>query len=164
MHADPVRNPPTPIFVSCLWTAFGMAYAQPADHVRAQCPAWHGVESGVDGFVRHLQGRHVRMHPRQYASNLLGRIACFQIVDGLSPECGSRSQVASHAGGPLRHGSCQQWAYVRGRHGSSDEFHPFRLSSRESVDAGRFSPLVIAAGLIPISSCAWVMVCSSRLN
>jgi hypothetical protein len=42
--------------------------------------------------------------------------------------------------------------------------HPFRLNSRESVDAERPNSLAMAAGLIPISSCVWIIVRSSMLN
>ena len=55
MNTDHVRNPLQPIILSRPRAPFGMAEAQPADHVRPQFVTWYGVEGGVDGFVRHLQ-------------------------------------------------------------------------------------------------------------
>ena len=45
--------------------------AQAGDQLSAQYSSQHGVKRGVDGFVADLQGRFVRVHPSQYACDLL---------------------------------------------------------------------------------------------
>ena len=99
MNADPVRNPSPPGFASRPGTPFSMAEAQPADHVRPPCAPWHGVECGVDGFVRHLQRGRIRMHNRQGTSNRLRRVAGLQVAGDLLPPRGSWLQAAPNARG-----------------------------------------------------------------
>lgn len=72
-NADHVRYLPTPVRAARPGLAFGMADTQPADHFRAQRAPRHGVDHGVDGFVRNPQRRSVGMHAGQCASNLLER-------------------------------------------------------------------------------------------
>ena len=79
--------------------AVGMAKTQPANDFRTQCATRHSVDGRVDGFVGNLQCGCVRIHKCQYASNLLRRVARFQVVDDLIPQGSSWSQVARHARG-----------------------------------------------------------------
>ena len=94
MNADHVWNLSAPVFATRTWTAFGMAEAQPANHLRAQLTTRHGVDRGVDGFMRNLQRRRFGMHKRQCASNLLRRIARFQLVQDMAPQGSSWPHAA----------------------------------------------------------------------
>ena len=49
------KNLPTSIVTPRSGTAFGMPKAQPANHFRAQLSSRHGVDGGIDCFVRNLQ-------------------------------------------------------------------------------------------------------------
>ena len=99
MNADHVRHPSSPIVASRSGTPFGVIEAQPADHVRPQGATGHGVDSGVDCFVRHLQRGRTRMHNRQGTRNLFGRVAGFQVAGDLVPQRGAGSQAAHHTRG-----------------------------------------------------------------
>jgi hypothetical protein len=97
MNTDPVRNPSPPVFASRPGTPCGMAEAQPATDLRAQGATRHGADGGVEGFVRHLQRGRVGMPTRQYATNLLRRVAGLQVAGDLIPQRGSWSQAARNA-------------------------------------------------------------------
>jgi len=97
MDADHVGYAPSPVVTSRAWATFGMTEAQPADDLRTQLAARHGVDGGVDGFVRNSHRRMVRMHGGQCASNLLGRVARLQLVRDVIPQRVSRLQAAKSA-------------------------------------------------------------------
>jgi len=173
MNTDPVRNPSPLVFSPRARAPFGMAEVPPADHVHRQFATWHGVEGGVDGFVRPLQRGRVGMHKRQCPSNLLRRVAGLQVAGDLVPQRGSWSQAGcnarcDHAGMGARPGrvgtvaACHRRSFRaatrrRSRPAVSTEFG-------DRVEAERFNPLAIAAGLMPLSSCVWIIARSSRLN
>jgi len=52
LNADPIWNPAAPVLAACPGAALGMAETQPAHHRRAQLATRHGVDRGVEGFVR----------------------------------------------------------------------------------------------------------------
>ena len=96
MDADHVRDASAPVFTARTGATLGMAKAQPANHFRAQRATRHGVDRSVDGFVRNPQRRRVGMHKCQCASNLLRRVARFEVPQDRVPQGGSGSQAAHH--------------------------------------------------------------------
>ena len=173
MNTDPVRNPSPLAFPSRARAPFGMAEAQPAEHVRRQCATWHGVEGGIGSFVRRLQRRPVGMHKRQCPSNPLRRVAGLQVAGDLIPQRGSWSQAARNArcdraGMGARPGRVGTVAACHRRSSRA----AMRLRSRpavstefgDRVEAERFNPLAIAVWLMPLSSCVWIIARCSRLN
>ncbi|MHB1085148.1 MAG: hypothetical protein ACYCZA_09960 [Thiobacillus sp.] len=55
MDTDQVGNLPPSIFTTRARSAFGMTEALPSDDFRVQLAAQHGVDGGVDDFVRNPQ-------------------------------------------------------------------------------------------------------------
>ena len=75
-------------------------------------PATEARCEAIEGFVRHLQRRHVGMHQRQCPRNLLGRVICFQVTGALVPQgggpkavCDARPYRPGRMSVPHRHGS-----------------------------------------------------------
>ena len=99
MDAHHARNPASPVFATGSRTAFGMSTTQPPNHLGTQFATRHGVDRGIDGFVRNLQRGRIGMHPCKCASDLLGRVAPFQIVHDLVPQCASRIQASLYPWG-----------------------------------------------------------------
>jgi len=81
-------------FPLSMGSTLGEAKAQPANHLRAQLSTLHGVDRGVDSLMRNLQRRRIWMHKRQWAGNLLGRVALFQMAHHAFPQGRLRAQSA----------------------------------------------------------------------
>src|ERR1700691_4829404 len=60
-----------------------MMAAQQVQHVGTQLPTWHGIQCGVDGFVRYL---HRIGHTSQYARNLYRAETLLKALQHLAPE------------------------------------------------------------------------------
>jgi len=90
-------NAPSSVLSPRPGTSLGVSESQPTDDFLAQLTSRHGVDRGIDGFMRHLQCGHIWMHDGQCARNLLGRIAFSQTPHNTLPQRSSWLQPTFNA-------------------------------------------------------------------